>query len=254
MRFFESKNYDEFVFMEGNRPIVESNVKRFMKIIETDGLHDEVEVNPVKVNGKWVVVDGQHRFLAHKRLGRAVPCITKRRNVELKGIIDINTVRKSWTILDRVKSWATLGNEPHIRLLNLWEELNAVHPIRVGTLAKMAQGSLASSIKATHRTNLNDENWVFVCDESDIRKVYNECVKFTSIDDKVMSDTFIHCIQSLMTKQPGFDIKRMYSSAKANPHKFVRAARKQDMLRMLEELYNYNRTASNRLYFDMNNL
>lgn len=110
MRFFESSNYDDFAFIDGNRPIVEANVRRFMKIIEQGDLISEVEVNPVQVNRKWVVVDGQHRFLAHKRLGVPVPCITKRKNVELKGIIDINTVRKSWSMLDRVNSWAALGS------------------------------------------------------------------------------------------------------------------------------------------------
>ncbi len=254
MRFFETKNYDEFAFMDGNRLIVESNVKRFMKIIEENNLHDEVEVNPMKVNGKWVIVDGQHRFLAHKRLGISVPCVVKRRNVELKGIIDINTVRKQWNMLDRVKSWATLGNKNYQRLLDIWTELNAIHAVPVGTVAKLAQGSLANSSISGQKANLSDGSWEFLSDEKHIRKVFNECLKFVPFHEKVMSDTFVHCIQTLMTNQPGFDIKRMYSSVKSNPHKFVRAARKQDMLRNLEDVYNFNRTHDNRLFFDINNL
>ena len=34
MRFFETKDYDSFAFMEGNRPIVRSNVNRFKEIIK----------------------------------------------------------------------------------------------------------------------------------------------------------------------------------------------------------------------------
>lgn len=252
MRFFESSNYDDFAFIDGNRPIVEANVRRFMKIIEQGDLISEVEVNPVQVNRKWVVVDGQHRFLAHKRLGVPVPCITKRKNVELKGIIDINTVRKSWSMLDRVNSWAALGREDYVRLLNLWKELNAIHRIQIGTIAKLAQESLANSTVHGQRTNLRDGEWKFLSTEENVRNVYTECLKFTELGEWVISDTFVHCIQRLMNLQPGFDIKRMFLSAKKHPHKFVRAARKQDMLRMLEELYNFNRASGNRLYFDMN--
>ena len=135
MRFFETKNYDDFVMMKGNRDIDEPNVKRFMKIIQEGKLYDEVQVNPTKVNGKWVIVDGQHKFTALKRLGKAVPVIVKRTNVPLNGVVDINTQRKYWTDVDRVRSYSELGNEKYTRLYNIFLELNKIHSVTINTVA-----------------------------------------------------------------------------------------------------------------------
>lgn len=254
MRFFETKNYDDFVMMKGNRDIDEPNVKRFMKIIQEGKLYDEVQVNPTKMNGKWVIVDGQHKFTALKRLGKAVPVIVKRTNVPLKGVVDINTQRKNWTDVDRVRSYSELGNENYTRLYNIFLELNKVHSVTINTVAKMCHGSLAQSDKAEKEYNLKGGNWVFKKTESDVRKVFNECVKFTKRHPDCMSATFINCIQSLMENQEGFSIKRLLESSRKNPHKFLRCATKPDMLRMLEELYNFNREKKSRLYFNINKL
>jgi len=254
MRFFETKDYDSFAFMEGNRPIVRSNVNRFKEIIKNGELHDEIQVNPHRVNGKWVIVDGQHRFLAHKELGVAVPVLMKRKNVPLTGIIQINTTRKNWSSLDRVRSFAKLGNENYKRLLAMYNELNEKHPVSVALVSKLCRGSLGTSIKSGERSNINDGSWEFVKKEEDVRRVFNECLKFTKQHPDIMSDTFVHCIQVLMENQPGFKINRMLESSTTYSHRFIRAARKQDMLRMLEDVYNFNRDRKNRLFFDINNL
>ena len=243
------------MLIEGNREISQANVNRFKRIIQEEGgVYDEVQVNPRKINGKWAIVDGQHRFLAYKELGLPVPVVTKRVDVPLKGIIEINSIRKAWTVPDRVKSYATLGKEDYQRLYDIWEELNDIHPVAIITVSKLCQGSMAHSQKKGQAANLKDGYWKFVKSENDVRKVFKECVKFTEHYPDAMSNTFVHCIQTLMEKQPGFNVKRLLTASKNYPHKFVRAARKQDMLRMLEELYNFNRPASSRLYFDMNNL
>jgi len=254
MRFFETKDYDSFAFMEGNRHIVDSNVKRFIEIIKNNELHDEIQVNPQQVDGKWVIVDGQHRFLAHKKLGFPVPVLMKRKNVPLTGIIQINTTRKNWSVLDRVKSYSTLGNENYKRLLAMYNELNGMYPVSVNLVSKLCRGSLGTSIAGGHKSNINDGSWVFLKKEEDVRKVFNECLKFTKQHPDVISDTFVHCIQSLMENQPGFKIKRMLTASTVHSHRFIRAARKQDMLRMLEDVYNFGRDRRNRLFFDVNNL
>lgn len=255
MRFFETTNYDDFVLIAGNREISQANVNRFKRIIQEDGdVYDDVQVNPTKVNGKWAIVDGQHRFLAHQELGLPVPVVVKRKNVPLSGIIEINTVRKQWTTVDRVKSYATLGNENYQRLYDMWVELNEIHPVAISTVVKLCQGSMAQSRKKGQAANLHDGYWKFVKNEADVKKVYKACVKFTERHPGIMSDAFVHCIQTLMENQPGFNVSRLLTATKTHAHKVLRPARKQDMLRMLEELYNFNRPQRSRLYFDMNNL
>ena len=60
-------NYDLFSFMPGNRDIAKKNmlVKSIEKI-------DLTEYKPIIVNENYVIIDGQHRFMACKELEKPI--------------------------------------------------------------------------------------------------------------------------------------------------------------------------------------
>jgi len=66
----ETKEYDMFNFLESNREINSSTVKKLVKSIKDKGLQV-----PIVVNDDRDIVDGQHRFIALRQLGYAVPYI-----------------------------------------------------------------------------------------------------------------------------------------------------------------------------------
>ena len=58
MRFFETTDYDGFAFIDGNRPIVDGNVKRFINVFVND---DEIRTlqglnTPVKESDRVSIV------------------------------------------------------------------------------------------------------------------------------------------------------------------------------------------------------
>jgi hypothetical protein len=61
-----TKDYEVFKTMEGNRQISEIHVKNLISFIKNKNL---LRVNPILVNEKFEVVDGQHRLEAAKELG-----------------------------------------------------------------------------------------------------------------------------------------------------------------------------------------
>ena len=55
-----------------------------------------------------------------------------------------------------------------------------------------------------------------------------------------------------MSTDPNFDPDRLLRQAKTFPWKFIRASRKIDMLRMIDELYNFRKKDNNRHRIDIN--
>lgn len=105
-RFFlgETKEYNVFDFLESNRDINDSKVKKLMKSIQQNGLQV-----PIVVNDGKQIVDGQHRFVALRTLGYAVPYIVSQAWTDENDTITMQESTK-WNALDYCKSLATRGN------------------------------------------------------------------------------------------------------------------------------------------------
>ena len=83
----KTKNYEMFEYMDSNRKINAGLVERLVKSIKEIGY---IESRPIIVNEDMVVIDGQHRLEACKRLG--IPVIYQVSNVDMsKAMIALNT-------------------------------------------------------------------------------------------------------------------------------------------------------------------
>ena len=67
---YETKNYDQFKTLEGNRSIDQKNVNNIEQNMREHGVLPTVII----VNEKMEVIDGQHRIEALKRLHEPVRC------------------------------------------------------------------------------------------------------------------------------------------------------------------------------------
>lgn len=75
-------------------------------------------VSPVIVNEHMVIIDGQHRLEALKRVGQPVEYIVKPGLTE-KDIIRMNTTQHKWNYIDFAECFANAGVPDYIRLLEL---------------------------------------------------------------------------------------------------------------------------------------
>lgn len=107
----ETTNYDQFDFLPGNREVNKSNIDKIINSIRNHGYVG----TPILVNKDFLILDGQHRFEALKQLGMPIPY--EFRDFDLKAIQDINSASKKWSILDHVKSLASLGHDEYCKIL-----------------------------------------------------------------------------------------------------------------------------------------
>lgn len=113
---YVTKDYSIFKRLTGNRDIPESRISKIVESIQTIGWVR----NPIIVNEKMEVIDGQGRLTALQRLKLPVEYIIAE-GAGNKECIYMNMNMVNWKLPDFIKSYAEQGNENYQRLLSLME-------------------------------------------------------------------------------------------------------------------------------------
>ena len=108
---YVTDDYDLFKIKKENREINYNKVKSLMKLIEKD----KRQIQPIIVNAKYEIFDGQHRFEALKNLKMPIKYFV---DAELKDedIITINNTQSSWRLVDYVHVYSE-GDKKSFMLL-----------------------------------------------------------------------------------------------------------------------------------------
>lgn len=113
---YTTNDYSIFKRLPGNRDIPESRISKIVESIQSIGwVH-----NPIVVNEKMEVIDGQGRLTALQRLKMPVEYVVAP-GAGNKECIYMNMNMVNWKLPDFVKSYAEQGNENYQRLLSLME-------------------------------------------------------------------------------------------------------------------------------------
>ena len=116
-KVYTTKDYSIFKRLVGNRDIPETRISKIVESIQTIGwVH-----NPIIVNEKMEVIDGQGRLTALQRLKMPVEYIIAE-GAGNKECIYMNMNMVNWKLPDFIKSYAEQGNENYQRLLSLMEK------------------------------------------------------------------------------------------------------------------------------------
>lgn len=113
-KILSTKDYNLFKKMVGNRPTQLFRVKKILKSIEKVGYI----TNPIIVNDKMEIIDGQARFEALKQLNLPIDYIIVN-NAGIKECISMNTYNSNWKEMDYINSYVNVGNINYIRFKEL---------------------------------------------------------------------------------------------------------------------------------------
>lgn len=110
-----TKDYNLFKYVRGNRDINQNNVSAIAHQIKLRG-----QQQPILVNEKYEIIDGQHRLEACKQLGKSVTYIV-RKGANIHDVISTNIVGKKWSQGDYINRYASEGNENYVKLKRFLE-------------------------------------------------------------------------------------------------------------------------------------
>lgn len=114
----KTKNYSKFVFSKQNREIKPKTVLAIKESMQKFGF---IPGRPVLITKEWLIIDGQHRFLAAKDLGIEVEFEILEGNY-LDKMIQLNSTQSNWTLEDYVTSYANQNIDCYRKLLKFQEK------------------------------------------------------------------------------------------------------------------------------------
>lgn len=115
-----TKNYNLFTVSPDNRAVELGRRKDLRKSMELYGFLPGFPILCRRVNGKLVIIDGQHRFGIAQELGLPVWYSVEDRAVD---VAIINASQRGWNVADYVNRHAVAGNKHYVELI----EFAALH-------------------------------------------------------------------------------------------------------------------------------
>ena len=142
---FETKNYDGFNKLPGNRKLDLNNVKNISESIEKNGYKKS---QPITVDRGLNIIDGQHRKQSCENLGIKVPFVIETEHDDsLKLTQDLNSNQKNWKITDYINSYADRGFKDYILFNNFLKEEEISSSILIWLLYHSRNGVVQTAIK-----------------------------------------------------------------------------------------------------------
>jgi hypothetical protein len=116
-KVYKTNDLSIFKQIGGNRIPNPQHIKR----LKTSILQNGMLCNPILVNEKMEVIDGQHRLIASKEANSFIYYIILK-NYSLSQVHTLNLNQKNWTKKDFMDGYADMGLEPYIKLREFIEK------------------------------------------------------------------------------------------------------------------------------------
>jgi hypothetical protein len=235
-RLQETRDYEQFQYLNNNREVNRGHVEALKKAFEEYG--NLTKVQPVLVNERMQIIDGQHRFEACKELGEPifyniVPglSITEARKM--------NILHRGWTTDDYARSYAVGGNPNYQKYLDLKEEYGFTHSVMIDYCNN---ASIRTGMFADFREGL-----FVLADEASVRERLDMLAAAGDILGHRIAGERVFARALLKVSQvEGFKLPRMLKQLKARKDHLRQYTNLQDAMRQLEEVYNYGYHEGNR--------
>ena len=235
-KIYETKDYDMFSFINGNRIIREDRVKRLQKDIEAFA-----QKNPILVTADKGVIDGQYRLTACKNLSIPVKYIVNDQvHSSDQNILDliraINKNQANWTAVNVGNSYAVSeDNEYYKRYMDLIN-LGVSHSFVLHACAEFSKGK--PDVKCTNK-NFKSGEFVMPLEVYEMVKGLIKMLKSSGISPKIWNrQYFIRALMKLR-KVKEFDTYRFIENFERFPYEWKDAYQTMDNLRSILHVHNY---------------
>lgn len=228
----KTHDYSQFRIVTTNREVDKNHVKRVKASIAKNNL---LHLNPIIVNDKLEVIDGQHRLQAAKELKVAVWYVMSN-EISQDHIAILNTNKKNWKLDDYIHYHAKNGLTAYIAL-NTFMKNNSFIPSSVA-LSIAASNTESNMIREGKLKNVNlDEAEAMMSRISDYRNHFSDAY----------TRKFVLAVKTI-EKVNGFDHKQMIEQIALQPRSLKPCTTSKEYIKQLEELYNYRKKSRIRFY------
>jgi len=229
-----SKNYKQFKKVNGNRELNQLHLKR---LTESVNENDLLFANPILVNERYEIIDGQHRFEVCQKLGKPVHYI-KCKGLGLKEIQILNANTKNWKLMDYVDGYCDMGLSEYCYLKNIIAKTKfGISTILSMYLSFNGNNQTAvrdGSMKLNHKERgLIITQWI-----QDWQNYYEGATRKAFVVSLVR-----------LYNIPHYNHKQMMRKMQFQSSKLVDCTNSSDYLKKLEEIYNFKERGEKLRFF-----
>ncbi len=236
---YETMDYEKFSKLEENRILTEARKKWLIKSFSEGEI-----MNPIIVNEKFQIIDGQGRYEARKELGLPIYYIIDYG----KGIEDcrrMNAYNRPWTELDFVESYALAGNEDYALLL---ETIKATR-LPINRILRFANKT--STTQGSEKNLITAGRISFVERDAELVRQVLACAN--EISDALCKGTrhsnAFYTAVKIVFDTDGYNHERMLANCKRCRSQYAEMSKIEDQLKEFSRIYNY-KAKKDRLYFE----
>lgn len=236
MKLDSTTEYTRFKRIVGNRPLRKAHVRNLVTAISKDAT--TIRYNPILVNDKMEVIDGEHRLAAIKQLGMPVYYIQEP-DLTLENVINLNSGTKAWTPTDFAESYKERGNENYAIYLDFKKEFGFNHDILLRYL------SLDNPITG----DMFRQGKLKVGNVKKSLQLCNDLQEVGQYYDRFNNRSFALGFYMLW-KNKSYDHKRMVQKLSVHKAKMHDCALPEQYADLLQKIYNIGVMDHNRVWFN----
>lgn len=224
---FVTDDHAQFKTIDGNRRINELHLRRLKHSIE----HHGYLLNPIIVNEKMEVIDGQHRLRCLSELKLPVYYIVAK-GLDREDVYILNENSKNWNAEDYMNSFCDMGMKEYLTYRQFRNAYGLDHNVCMGLLSGSTTGKTVQELfKAGH---FKVKGYAKACEVAEnlllIEPHYEGWKRWT----------FVLAIMGAM-KKPGFSLPEFVDKLKLQPTALVDCANVEQYRDLIERIYNYKR-------------
>lgn len=153
LRVNMTEDLNIFTFLKGNRPPNPQHIKRLAASIKRYGML----INPILVNERYEIIDGQHRYLAAKEMNVPIYYIIVS-GYALEQVHTLNMNQKNWTIKEFLYGYVDMGLKDYIILNDFWNKHNWMSLNNAVAICSNISSAINMTAQAKIRRNGKVEN------------------------------------------------------------------------------------------------
>jgi hypothetical protein len=234
-----TSDYGTFRFLKGNRDLNEPKIDRIIKSVNS-GLNF-FKYCPIMVNEDYFIIDGQHRFLACKKLKLPVFFVIVP-NFSLRQIAEINNNTSKWKSKDFMNCYidADVHREDYRTLERITEKykINLSTCINMLMFGRVGGGGMSEPFR----------NGEFKVNYEELTvNLFDLAHEYEKYGAEWRSRAFLQAIEKLMSSDK-YDHSLVLKKLEKNSLTFEHQTSCKEYLHHIEELYNYKNSIRQILY------
>lgn len=222
---YVTNDYSKFKFKD-NRRIDQAHVQVVKRMIENHDLSSEC---PIKVTREFVIRDGQHTFQALVELGKPIYYIFSK--MSHREVPVFNSSKKAWKLTDYLEYYIDQG----VHEYKVFSGFMNTYNISVSVALSMVYGYSAGFPARVFK----DGALSFVDSMVETQKIADKILDVDSFTPFKMSNRFVLAMLDILT-HPDYKQKTMLHKIEARQGHLYKCATKNEYLKLLETVYNYN--------------